>query len=105
LSWKYIHTFSGFDYWGYDNAVLVYDIAERRWGTIEASSTDAELLGAKGECGPFPFNVCLPQVSLFGDKIVVLGGESDNRWVGGHMYGHDSDLAVLGTISDDVSRS
>ena len=32
------------------------------------------------------------------DVIVVLGGEADNRQIRSHVYGHDSDLAVLGTI-------
>ena len=42
----------------------------------------------------------LNQVSFNGkDKIVVVGGEADLRKIRGHVYGHDSDFAVLGTIS------
>ncbi len=89
----------GINYWGYDNAVLVYDTVNKKWGTIEStSSKDPELLGPGGMCGPFPLNVCLPQVSVRGDKIVVVGGEADTRVVHGHSYGHLSDMAVLGRM-------
>ena len=89
----------GINYWGYDNAVLVYDTVDKKWGTIEATSKDPELLGSDGVCGPFPLNVNLPQVSVRGDKVVVVGGEADTRVVHGHSYGHLSDMAVLGTMS------
>lgn len=26
----------GIDYWGYDNAVLIFDTGANKWGTIEA---------------------------------------------------------------------
>ena len=45
---------SGIEYWGYNNAVLVFDVEKSEWGTIEAISKDPELLGPDGECGPFP---------------------------------------------------
>ena len=89
----------GNNYWGYGNQVLIYDTQERLWGGIEASSTDPHLLGPNGECGPFPINVCLPQVSVRGNKIAVVGGEADERMLHGHQYGHDSDFAVVGTMS------
>lgn len=63
----------GIDYWGYSSAVLVYDTHERRWGTITATSPDTELLGPNGECGPFPINVCLPQV---GDSAIALTSDA-----------------------------
>ena len=89
----------GINYWGYNNAVLVYDTVGKKWGTVEASSKDPHLLGPNGVCGPFPLNVLLPQVSVRGNKVAVVGGEADSRVIHGHTYGHLSDLAVLGTIS------
>ena len=84
---------------GYDNAVLVFDVKLNHWGTIEAVSEDPELLGPHGECGPFPSNVALPQVSVRGDRIAVVGGEADERVIHGHKYSHDSDMAVVGTMT------
>ena len=84
---------------GYDNAVLVFDTKENLWGTVEAVSQDPELLGPQGECGPFPSNVAMPQVSVRGDRIAVVGGEADERVIRGHKYGHDSDMAVVGRMS------
>ena len=84
---------------GYNNAVLVYDTVGKKWGTAEASSKDPHLLGPDGVCGPFPLNVCLPQVSVRGNKVAVVGGEADSRMIHGHTYGHLSDLAVVGTMS------
>ena len=89
----------GIEYWGYDNAVLVFDTKLNQWGTIEAVSQDPELLGPGGECGPFPSNVCLPQVSVRGDRIAVVGGEADERVIHGHKFTHDSDMAVVGRMS------
>ena len=89
----------GIEYWGYDNAVLVFDTKLNQWGTVEAVSQDPELLGPGGECGPFPSNVCLPQVSVRGDRIAVVGGEADERVIHGHKFTHDSDMAVVGRMS------
>ena len=69
------------------------------WGLAETSSrTQPELLDG-GRCGPFPFNVCLPQVSLSGDRLLVLGGEADMREVGGVSYTHDANFVVEGRLS------
>ena len=83
-------------------AVLAWAVASCRskvWGLAETSSrTQPELLDG-GRCGPFPFNVCLPQVSLSGDRLLVLGGEADMREVGGVSYTHDANFVVEGRLS------
>lgn len=89
----------GITYWGYNNGVLVFDAQLNKWGTINATSVDSELIGQDGQCGPFPSNVCLPQVSVHGDKIAVVGGEADERLLHGIKYAHDSNLALIGTMS------
>ena len=52
----------------------------------------------------FAFNVCLPQVSMSGDRLLVLGGEADMREVAGVNYAHDGNFVVQGTlrVSTDV---
>ena len=68
-------------------------------GLAETSSrTQPELLDG-GRCGPYPSNACLPQVSLSGDRLLVLGGEADMRQVGGVSYTHDANFVVEGRLS------
>ena len=75
-----------------------------RWGLAAISSSTQPELIDEGNCGPFPFNVCLPQVSLSGDRLLVLGGEADMREVAGVSYAHDGNFVVQGTlrVSTDV---
>jgi polygalacturonase len=97
--------------WGseYASAIYVYDTHRRIWGEVQStSSSQPELLGGStggghASCGPFPFNVCLPQVSVSGDRIAVLGGEADPRKVAGTQYLHDAQWVLLGKMAQMAS--
>lgn len=83
----------------YGNAVFVFDVQEERFGTVSVSALhDPDLLPAG--CGPFPFNVASPMVAVAQDQVAVVGGEANTRQIGATLYQHDSQLAVIGQITE-----
>jgi len=82
----------------YDNDVFVYDTAKALFGTIRSISTSDPTLMPAG-CGGYPIDANVPQVNVRGDRIFGIGGECNDRVIGGERYTHYPALAVVGRIS------
>ena len=78
----------------------MYDTQTDTFGTATVSATeDPALLPAGQGCGLFPFNVANPMVAVSGNRVAVVGGEINTRKIEETMYQHDSQAALLGTIT------
>ena len=82
----------------YNNDVLVYDAQEKIFGTARATSSAEPDLLPPG-CGGLPINDNLPQTNVHGDQVFVIGGECNDRIIGGEHYTHYPNLALVGDIS------
>ena len=65
----------GITYWGYNNGVLVFDAQLNKWGTINATSVDSELIG-QTDSAAISSNVCLPRIRPRGQDC---GGRGRGR--------------------------
>jgi hypothetical protein len=84
----------------YGNGLFVYDTHLGIFGTATVSAVhDPELLPRGQGCGPFPFNVANPMVTVSGSQVAVVGGEINTRQIGQTLYQHDSQSALLGEVT------
>jgi hypothetical protein len=82
----------------YFNDVFVFDVATSTFGAVSASATVEPCLLSPG-CGPLPLNNNVPQTSVHGRELFVVGGEADVRSICGEEYQHYPRLALQGTIT------
>ena len=85
----------------YFNDVFVFDALTSTFGAVSASASSEPCLLLPG-CGPLPLNNNVPQTSVHGRQLYVVGGEADARSICGEAYQHYPRLALQGTITTTV---
>jgi hypothetical protein len=85
----------------YFNDVFVFDALTSTFGAVSASASSEPCLLLPG-CGPLPLNNNVPQTSVHGRQLYVVGGEADVRSICGEAYQHYPRLALQGTITTTV---
>ena len=91
---------SGVESAEYFNDIFVYDAHTDAFGGLTASAS-AEPCLLPPNCGPYPQNNNVPQVSVnaVAGTVLTLGGEVDVQTVCGEIYQHYPTLALQGTIT------